>query len=52
MSDKPGFAAWLDSRMPTLKREWNRHMAQYFAPKTLTLVFLWRFVHGGFSYSW
>ena len=33
MSDKPGFAAWLDSRMPTLKREWNRHMAQYFAPK-------------------
>ena len=33
MSSKPGFAAWLDSRMPTLKREWNRHMAQYFAPK-------------------
>jgi len=27
------FAAWFDSRMPTLKREWNRHMAQYYAPK-------------------
>ena len=27
------FATWFDSRMPTLKREWNRHMAQYYAPK-------------------
>ena len=27
MSEEKGFAAWLDSRMPTLKREWNRHMA-------------------------
>ena len=33
MSEEKGFAAWLDSRMPTLKREWNRHMAQYYAPK-------------------
>ena len=33
MSNETGFAAWLDSRMPTLKREWNRHMAQYYAPK-------------------
>jgi ubiquinol-cytochrome c reductase cytochrome b subunit len=33
MSNETGFAAWLDSRMPTLKREWNRHMAEYYAPK-------------------
>ena len=33
MSKETGFAAWLDSRMPTLKREWNRHMAEYYAPK-------------------
>jgi len=33
MSEEKGFAAWLDSRMPTLKREWNRHMAEYYAPK-------------------
>jgi ubiquinol-cytochrome c reductase cytochrome b subunit len=33
MSNQTGFMAWLDSRMPTLKREWNRHMAGYYAPK-------------------
>ena len=33
MSEEKGFAAWLDSRMPTLKREWNRHMAEDYAPK-------------------
>ena len=33
MSKGTSFAEWLDSRMPTLKREWNRHMAEYYAPK-------------------
>ena len=33
MSKAAAFAEWLDSRMPTLKREWNRHMAEYYAPK-------------------
>jgi len=33
MSEEKGFAAWLDSRMPTLKILWNDHMAQYYAPK-------------------
>jgi len=33
MSEEKGFAAWFNSRMPTLKREWNRHMAEYYAPK-------------------
>ena len=33
MSQSKGFAAWLDSRMPTLKVLWNDHMAEYFAPK-------------------
>jgi len=33
MSKLNSFAAWFDSRMPTLKREWNRHMAEYYAPK-------------------
>ncbi|MCS5587153.1 MAG: cytochrome b N-terminal domain-containing protein [Porticoccaceae bacterium] len=33
MSKLTDFATWFDSRMPTLKREWNRHMAQYYAPK-------------------
>ena len=33
MSKETGFLAWIDSRMPTLKREWNRHIAQYYAPK-------------------
>ena len=40
MSEEKGFAAWFNSRMPTLKREWNRHMAEYYAPKNfgITLV--------------
>ncbi|MGS2724186.1 ubiquinol-cytochrome c reductase [Porticoccus sp. GXU_MW_L64] len=25
--------AWFDSRMPMLQVEWNKHMAQYYAPK-------------------
>ncbi|MGV6806683.1 MAG: ubiquinol-cytochrome c reductase [bacterium] len=25
--------AWVDSRMPMLQVEWNKHMAQYYAPK-------------------
>jgi ubiquinol-cytochrome c reductase cytochrome b subunit len=33
MSENKGFAAWLDSRMPTLKVLWNDHMAEYYAPK-------------------
>ena len=33
MNQSKGFAAWLDSRMPTLKVLWNDHMAEYFAPK-------------------
>jgi len=32
MSKGTSFAEWFDSRMPTLKREWNRHMAEYYAP--------------------
>lgn len=40
MSNETGFAAWLDSRLPTLKREWNRHMAQYYAPKNFNFWYL------------
>jgi ubiquinol-cytochrome c reductase cytochrome b subunit len=40
MSKENGFAAWLDSRMPTLKREWNRHMAEYYAPKNFNFWYL------------
>ena len=40
MSNETGFAAWLDSRMPTLKREWNRHMAEYYAPKNFNFWYL------------
>ena len=40
MSNESGFAAWLDSRMPTLKREWNRHMAEYYAPKNFNFWYL------------
>jgi len=25
--------SWVDSRMPMLQQEWNKHMAQYYAPK-------------------
>ena len=52
MSKETGFLAWIDSRMPTLKREWNRHMAQYYAPKNFQLlVSLWYFFTGGSGYS-
>jgi ubiquinol-cytochrome c reductase cytochrome b subunit len=27
------FGGWVDSRMPMLQVEWNKHMAQYYAPK-------------------
>ena len=27
------FGGWIDSRMPMLLVEWNKHMAQYYAPK-------------------
>ena len=27
------FGGWIDSRMPMLQVEWNKHMAQYYAPK-------------------
>ena len=40
MSNETGFAAWIDSRLPTLKREWNRHMAQYYAPKNFNFWYL------------
>ena len=40
MSKETGFLAWIDSRMPTLKREWNRHMAQYYAPKNFNFWYL------------
>ena len=33
MSEEKGFAAWLDSRMPTLKEAWQKHMSEYYAPK-------------------
>ena len=33
MSNETGFAAWLNARMPTLQREWKRHMSEYYAPK-------------------
>ena len=33
MSNETCFAAWINSRMPTLKREWKRHMSEYYAPK-------------------
>ena len=33
MSKLAELGAWVDSRMPMLKNEWNNHMAQYFAPK-------------------
>ena len=40
MSNETGFAAWIDSRLPTLKRECNRHMAQYYAPKNFNFWYL------------
>ena len=43
MSEEKGFAAWFNSRMPTLKREWNRHMAEYYAPKNFNF---WYFFGG------
>ncbi|WIO73746.1 ubiquinol-cytochrome c reductase [Porticoccaceae bacterium LTM1] len=33
MSKLTQFGEWVDSRMPMLKVEWNKHMAQYYAPK-------------------
>jgi len=45
MSKAAAFAEWLDSRMPTLKREWNRHMAEYYAPKN----FNWWYYFGVLS---
>ena len=33
MSNETGFAAWFNERMPTLQREWKRHMSEYYAPK-------------------
>lgn len=33
MSKLAAFGNWIDSRMPMLKVEWNKHMAQYYAPK-------------------
>ena len=33
MSKLAQFGAWIDSRMPMLQVEWNKHMAQYYAPK-------------------
>jgi len=33
MSRLAALGNWIDSRMPTLKREWNNHMAEYYAPK-------------------
>ena len=24
---------WIDSRMPSLKEEWRKHAAEYYAPK-------------------
>ncbi len=33
MSKLAAFGNWIDSRMPMLQVEWNKHMAQYYAPK-------------------
>ncbi|UTW45083.1 ubiquinol-cytochrome c reductase [bacterium SCSIO 12696] len=33
MSKLAQFGEWIDSRMPMLQVEWNKHMAQYYAPK-------------------
>ncbi len=45
MDKHPDFASWLDARLPTLKREWNRHMAEYYAPKN----FNWMYYFGVLS---
>jgi len=45
MSKVAALAEWIDSRMPTLKREWNRHMAEYYAPKN----FNWWYYFGVLS---
>ena len=36
---------WIDARMPTLKQEWNKHMAEYYAPKN----FNWWYFFGVLS---
>lgn len=33
MSKLAQLGEWVDSRMPMLKKEWNNHMAEYYAPK-------------------
>lgn len=33
MSLLKSLGSWVDSRMPMLQVEWNKHMAQYYAPK-------------------
>ncbi len=45
MEKQQDFATWLDARLPTLKREWNRHMAEYYAPKN----FNWWYYFGVLS---
>ncbi len=45
MDKHSDFASWLDARLPTLKREWNRHMAEYYAPKN----FNWMYYFGVLS---
>ena len=45
MEKQQGFGAWIDARLPTLKREWNRHMAEYYAPKN----FNWWYYFGVLS---
>ncbi|MDE0762686.1 MAG: ubiquinol-cytochrome c reductase [Cellvibrionales bacterium] len=45
MEKQQGFGTWIDNRLPTLKREWNRHMAEYYAPKN----FNWWYYFGVLS---
>ena len=45
MEKQHSFSTWLDSRMPTLKESWKKHMSEYFAPKN----FNWMYYFGVLS---
>ncbi len=42
MEKRQSFSTWLDSRMPTLRESWKKHMSEYFAPKN----FHWMYYFG------
>ena len=39
MEKRQSFSTWLDSRMPTLRESWKKHMSEYFAPKNFNWMY-------------